>query len=167
MRNIATDAQDKDRDWIPKPDYTITWRQLYTNLAVTVAERGDTDVLHFSGTLRQGQDAAIHSWVPDWRAYPKIQYLVHGEWSAGSKRPFRVKMNRIPRKRQRRLLNLLPESPPTSRVLQYTMNVPTVMRDEIGYLGGLVSGWKKRKDIQHCCHDVIAVDEANLKQIEG
>ena len=41
MRNIASDVSDIGDDWTPKPDYTISWRELYTNFAVTLSERGD------------------------------------------------------------------------------------------------------------------------------
>lgn len=37
-RNIASDAKDIADDWTPRPDYTIPWRELYTNFAVTLAE---------------------------------------------------------------------------------------------------------------------------------
>ena len=78
-RNIASDAKDITDDWTPKPDYTIPWRELYTNLAVTLAKRGDKDVLRLSGILRQSHDTGMHSWAIDWRAYPNIQYIVHTE----------------------------------------------------------------------------------------
>ena len=167
MRNIASDAKDLNDDWTPKPDYKIPWRELYTQFAITLAERGDKEFLRLSGLLRQGHDSALHSWVPDWRAYPKHQYIVHDEWCAGSKRDLRMKVNRIPRKRRQKLLGLLARCPSATRALTHTMSLTTVMQNEIVYVSGTVPQYKRYADIGRIHEAVASIDEANIRQLES
>jgi hypothetical protein len=145
-RNIATDVRDRYEDWVPKPDYSIPWRELYTKFAMAMAERGDKDVLRLSGTLRHSHDSGLHSWVPDWRKYPCTQYLDQSEWAAGSKRPLSVKINRLPKKRARKLRGVLPGCPSSfPRHLSMTLSVQVVMKDDLSFLSGVAPGYNTSK----------------------
>jgi hypothetical protein len=168
MRNIATDVKFGDgggADWAPKPDYTIPWRELYTNFAVAMAERGEKDVLRLSSFSRHSHDSGLHSWVPDWRIYPWTQYLDQPAWAAGSQRPLSAKINRIPKKRARKLRNLLPGCPSSGlRHLSHTMSVPAVMKDAVSFLSGVAPGCNRSKTL---FPELIRIDEACLKHIRS
>ncbi|KIX03068.1 uncharacterized protein Z518_06618 [Rhinocladiella mackenziei CBS 650.93] len=163
MSNIASDLLLDD--WAPEPDYTTTWEEVYTDFAARMAERGDKEVLAWSGVCQQGADSGLPSWVVDWRSVNWIQYCGHIEWSAGS-RSFRAKVEQLPKKRQRYILNLLKQQNQVRTSLRYSLQVTVVMQDTVVHLSGVIDGWVRYDDIQTVRGNVLDRDQRQRSFIQ-
>ncbi|KIW46559.1 uncharacterized protein PV06_02226 [Exophiala oligosperma] len=135
MRNIASDLQADD--WAPQPDYTTPWQELYVDFAMRMAERGNPEVLGWSG--------------------PWTQYINHIEWCAGGK-GFTAKAERIPKKRRGLLEHLLWEEGQVRHSVSYSLQVTVLMMDACVFLGGTIPKLKRPNDIQELRQDVADID---------
>ena len=168
MRNLAADLERDD--WAPKPDYMITWQNLYTNMAVSMIKRGSSKALGYSGILRQGEpdkDGALPSWAPDWRTYSRVQYIEHGEWSAGSKREFAFGIVSLTKKQRRVAEKLLAESRLSVSLRGKALQLITVMQDTMTYLGGVVDDWDRDTANTPGCARVQELDKATLMHVSA
>lgn len=155
MRNIASDLQADD--WAPLPDYTTPWQELYVDFAMRMAERGNSEVLGWSGVCQQGTNCGLPSWAIDWREYPWTQYINHIEWCAGGK-SFTAKPERVPKKRRRVLENLLREAEQLRHSVSHSLQVTVLMMDAVIFLGGTIRKLKRPNDIQKLRQDVADID---------
>ena len=166
MRNLAADLERDD--WAPKPDYMITWHDLYTNMAVSMIQRGSSKALGYSGILRQGEpdkDGSLPSWAPDWRTYPRVQYIEHDEWSAGSKREFAFAVVSLTKKQRRVAEKLLAETRLSVTSRGKALRMTTVMQDTIAALGGVVDDWDRDNANKPGCARVQEMDKATVMHV--
>lgn len=168
MRNLVNDLERDD--WAPKPDYMITWQNLYTKMAVSMIERGSSKALRYAGILRHGEpdkNGGLPSWAPDWRAYPRVQYLKHDEWSAGSKRTFAFAIVSLTKKQRRVAEKLLAETRLSVTSRGKALRLTTVMQDTIAYLGGVVDDWDSDNADEPGCARVQELDKATVMYVSA
>lgn len=170
MRNLASDLKEPlYQDWAPKPDYRISWQSLYADMAMALLDNDPKQFLNLSGVLRQGEDAVLPSWVPDFRQTPWTQYIVHPRWSAGGTQRFVAKPNRVPKKEQHRLRRVLPAHYVSKLPLTYSLTITILMQDAVAYLGGCIPssspGADHPRKHQGDAPAVLSIHNATLNQL--
>ena len=85
---LSTMVSNSDRKWheiFLKPDYDISWQELYVRTAKFFFSRYDENyvLLSHAGLIHQGLNSELPSWVPDWRYVPQVYLVGRDEWCAG------------------------------------------------------------------------------------
>lgn len=120
IRNM-TQENTYDNSYIPRPDYTIAWQELYIKVTRGFIRHEVTRgsaiaisiMLHYAGLSNQDGSLHLPSWVPDWRDSSHYTSLrTSSGWNAGGDERCNFVAEQLSRKQRLALSRLLNSNGP-------------------------------------------------------